>query len=173
MSPRPAGPRPEVVLLCGVAGSGKTTHAKRLEATGYTRLSIDEYIWQHAGRYGIDYEPQDYEKLQVEAEAALRERLVELVAAGRKVVVDFSFWQRARRDLYKALVEHVGGRWRLIYLKVDPDEVRRRLKERSTRFDANAAFPVTEQVLEQYLATFEEPAGEGEEVINRSSLGSA
>ena len=74
-------------------------------------------LWQHAGRYGIDYQSQEYERLQVEAETALRERLVELVTAGRKVVVDFSFWRRARRDQYKALVQNAGGTWRLIYLK--------------------------------------------------------
>lgn len=160
-----AHPRPEVVLLCGVAGSGKTTYAKQLETLGYTRLSIDEHIWTHAGRYGIDYEPHEYERLQIEAESALRRRLVDVVTAGRSAVVDFSFWQRARRDRYKALVEGAGGTWRLVYLKADPDEVRRRLKERATRFDANAAFPVTEQMLEQYLAGFEEPVDEGEEVI--------
>jgi len=36
--------RPEVVLLCGVAGAGKTTYAKRLETCGHVRLSIDEEI---------------------------------------------------------------------------------------------------------------------------------
>lgn len=169
MCPCPTGSRSKVVLLCGVAGSGKTTYAKRLEASGYTRLSIDEYIWQHAGRYGIDYEPQEYERLQGEAETALRERLVRLVTDGRDVVVDFSFWQRVRRDQYKSLVERAGGTWRLIYLKVNADEVRRRLKERAGRFDANAAFPITDQVLEQYLAGFEEPDGEGEEVIDQDS----
>lgn len=173
MGPRPEMPHPEVVLLCGVAGSGKTTYAKQLESLGYTRLSIDEYIWQYAGQYGIDYEPQEYERLQVEAENALRDRLVNLVAAGRRVVVDFSFWRRARRDRYKALVQDAGGTRRLIYLKADPDEVRRRLKERATRFDANAAFPITEQMLEQYLAGFEEPVDEGEEVIHQPPFGPA
>ena len=40
--------------MCGVAGSGKTTYAQRLEAEGYVRLSIDEEIWQRFGRFGID-----------------------------------------------------------------------------------------------------------------------
>jgi len=33
------------------------------------------------------------------------------------------------------------------------------------RFDANAAFPVTPDTLATYLAGFEEPRGEGEDVI--------
>ena len=35
-----------VVMLCGIAGSGKTTLAKRLEKMGFLRLSIDEEVWR-------------------------------------------------------------------------------------------------------------------------------
>src|SRR3569832_116362 len=51
-----------VVMMCGVAGSGKTTFAQQLEQAGYVRLSIDEEIWSTNGRYGIDYSPDDYEQ---------------------------------------------------------------------------------------------------------------
>ena len=39
------------------------------------------------------------------------------------------------------------------------------LDERRQRFDANAAFPITEDLLISYLAGFDEPNGGGEEVI--------
>jgi predicted kinase len=81
------------------------------------------------------------------------------------VVVDFSFWQRASREQYKRLVEDAGGQWRLVYLKVGRAELRRRLAERSERFDANAAFPITDPILSSYIAGFEEPRNEGEEII--------
>jgi adenylylsulfate kinase-like enzyme len=42
--------RPEVVLMCGVDGAGKTTYAKRLEVGEHVRLSIDEEIWRRFGR---------------------------------------------------------------------------------------------------------------------------
>jgi predicted kinase len=112
-------------------------------------------------------------RLQVEAEAALRERLVDLIAAGRRVVVDVSLWKRAHRDQYKDIAQNAGGTWRLIYFKTDPGEVRRRLELRATRFDANAAFPITEQVLQQYMAGFEAPSGEDEEVIEHPPLGTS
>ena len=38
--------KPLVVMMCGVAGAGKTTLAKQLEAAGYLRLSIDEEVWR-------------------------------------------------------------------------------------------------------------------------------
>lgn len=154
-----------VVLMCGVAGSGKTTYAKRLETEGYVRLSIDEAVWNRFGRYGIDYAPPRYPEYSAAVEGALRDRLVALVRQGHDVVVDFSFWRRATRDEYKRLIEDAGGQWRLVYLKVAPTVLRGRLDERRQRFDADAAFPITDDMLRSYLGAFEEPSGEGEEVI--------
>lgn len=34
------------------------------------RLSIDEYIWAHFGRFGVDYPPSRYERWKQEAEQA-------------------------------------------------------------------------------------------------------
>ena len=157
--------RPQVVMMCGVAGSGKTTYARRLEARGYVRLSIDEEVWTRFGRFGIDYDPADYQEHWSVAEGELAHRLVSLIRQGRHVVLDFSFWQRAIRDHCKQLIEDAGGRWRLVYLKVDPALLRQRLDLRSERFDANAAFPITDDILNAYVSGFEEPNGEGQEVI--------
>ncbi|MEV1201147.1 AAA family ATPase [Microbispora rosea] len=41
-----------VVMMCGVAGAGKTTYAQELEQRGYARLSIDEAVWALIGRDG-------------------------------------------------------------------------------------------------------------------------
>jgi predicted kinase len=156
---------PLVIMMCGVAGSGKTTLAQQLEKQGYVRLSIDEEIWATNGRYGIDYPVENYEKYKENAEKKLRNQLVELVQDKRQVVIDFSFWQRSRRNQYKRIIEEAGGEWKLFYLKVPPNDLRERLKLRSQRFDANAAFTITEQILTDYLSGFEVPVGEGEIVI--------
>lgn len=156
---------PLVVMMCGVAGSGKTTFAGRLEKEGFVRLSIDEEIWATHGRYGIDYPIERYEQLKVEAELKLRNELVVLVKEKRNVVIDFSFWQRKRRNEYKKLIEDAGGEWKLVYLKVDPRDLRERLRIRSQRFDANAAFTITDEILNSFLNGFEVPSGEGEVVL--------
>jgi predicted kinase len=153
-----------VVLMCGVSGSGKTTYAKELEARGYERLSIDEEVWERFGRYGIDYDPALREQHSAEAEAALQQRLIDLIRAGRDVVVDFSFWERSTRDRYKRLVVDAGGTWELVYLKVSPERLRERLAARRERSDANA-FPITDDVLERFVAGFQAPDGEGETVV--------
>lgn len=157
--------RPEVVLLCGVAGSGKTTYSQELEARGYVRLSVDEEIWERFGRFGVDYDPSAYEAHSEVARRSLDERLTGLVAQGRDVVLDSSLWRRARREECKRLVERAGGRWRLVYLKTNEAVLRKRLAERAGRFDANAAFPITDELLARFLTSFEPPSGEGEEIV--------
>jgi len=63
---------PLVVLMCGVAGSGKTTFAQQLEMNGFIRLSIDEDIWKNKGRFGVDYPAEKYEQYKAESEIKLR-----------------------------------------------------------------------------------------------------
>lgn len=154
-----------VVLMCGLAGSGKTTFSQGLGAKGFVRLSIDEEVWNTAGRFGMDFEESDYPRHLEAARRALRERLVDVMRDQTPVVVDSAFWNRAARDDYKALVEQHGCAWRLVYLQAGPDLLRARLLARSHRFDANAQFPVTGAMLERFLGSFEAPSGEGEMVV--------
>ena len=153
-----------VVMMCGVAGSGKTTFSQILEKEGFERLSIDEEIWATNGRYGVDFPIEKMEEYKQVAERKLRSQLIQLVHDKQQVVIDFSFWDRTRRDRYKQLIERSGGKWKLIYIKVHPDDLRERLKIRNKRFDANS-FPITEEILTAYLTGFETPKGEGELVI--------
>lgn len=153
-----------VIMMCGVAGSGKTTFAKELEKRGFVRLSIDEEIWTTNGRYGIDFPIEKIEEYKKDAERKLRNQLIQFIHNKQHVVIDYSFWERERRNDYKQLIEESGGKWKLIYLDVHPGDLRERLKIRNKRNDANA-FPITEEILTSYLAGFQRPRGEGEIVI--------
>ena len=158
-------PRPRVVMMCGLSGSGKTTYAKSLVAAGFVRLSIDEEIFARHGRYAIDYPESAWIQYQQEAEESLKDRLRETVGAGRNVVVDFSFWNRAFRDEWKRLIEAAGGTWELVVIKTDPRNLPQRLEERRARGEDANAFPVTPEMLEEFIAGFEFPDGEGEIVV--------
>jgi predicted kinase len=161
---------PVVHLLAGLTGSGKTTYARRLEAEGVLRLSVDEEVFARHGRYGVDYPEHEYPERERPVVRDIRNRLAEAVRAGRSVVLDYGLWLRTEREEYKKLVEDAGGTWRLIHLKVDKAELLRRLAERNQRSatDANA-LTVTPEMLDDFFARFEEPSGEGEEIIPRTT----
>src|SRR5699024_8250449 len=92
-----------VVFMCGPAGSGKSTWARRLEADGTVRLSVDAEAWARGHR--TMPLPDDVEAEIVEA---LQRRLLDEVAAGRDVVVDLSFWSREMRDRWRELLSPTG-----------------------------------------------------------------
>ncbi|KAH8705614.1 AAA domain-containing protein [Talaromyces proteolyticus] len=172
-------PRPVVVMTCGIAGSGKSTLSHTLlEAhPTITRLSIDAHIHAHHGLWNIHYPAQQYEPYQLEAEDSLRQQLSDLLqeAVQKKnttyTILDFSFAFKESRDEWKQRVEENGGRWILVYLDVENDEIRRRVKERNrlresgVRRDADSAFDVTPEILEMYFQGFERPVGEGEIIL--------
>ncbi|MER7767374.1 ATP-binding protein [Kitasatospora sp. NPDC096140] len=159
-----------VVLMCGLPGAGKTTYALGLVRRGYVRLSIDEAVWRRLGGRdaGVVLSEEAFDRLKEEVRAEQRLELVELVRSGSDVVVDYSFWSRAARDDYKALVESHGGRWELIHLKADRATLEQRLAVRNGREGANAV-TVGAELFARYLAHFEEPRGEGEQVLLQPS----
>lgn len=91
-------PRPRVVLMCGPAGSGKTTVARALERAGLARLSVDAEAWARGWRGVLTRE------LALVIDGDLRERLDALLAAGEDLVLDYSFATRGIRAEYRALV---------------------------------------------------------------------
>lgn len=158
------------MLMCGLPGSGKTTYAMGLVRRGYVRLSIDEVVWQRLGRRdaGLALEAAAFDRLKEEVRREQRQELCGLMAAGRDVVVDYSFWSHAARDDYKALIESHGCRWELVHLKADRTTLERRLAVRNSEEGANSV-TVDEKLLNRYLAGFEEPKGEGEQVVIQPS----
>ncbi|KAJ6000326.1 hypothetical protein N7481_000735 [Penicillium waksmanii] len=163
-------PRPIVVMTCGIAGSGKSTLSKWIISNyqSFQRLSIDAWIYKNNGLWGKDYAAEKYNAYQEEAEVALRSEFISLLREGvHNVILDFSFAFRETRDEWKLIAESNGARWVLVYLDVEADELRRRVRARNLLEDkdGDSAFLVTEEVLERYLAGFERPNGEGEIVL--------
>ena len=114
-----------VVLMCGPAGSGKSTCARGLEAAGFARLSIDEATWAAGHRQQPLAEP-----VRQAFDRQVRERLVAMVEAGRDVVVDLSFWSRRMRDDYRGLLAASGVVPETVYLATPREVVLDRVARR-------------------------------------------
>jgi len=142
-----------VIFMCGPAGSGKSTYARRLEDEGMVRLSFDEEMW----RRGITDVPLPPE-LRDEIEAGLRSQLLELVAAGTDIVLDFSFWSRRMRDDYRALLAPTGVVPETVYLATARETVLARVRAR--RGEHADDFVLTEELAAQYFDHFEPPSPE-------------
>ncbi|GCD93383.1 ATP-binding protein [Embleya hyalina] len=75
--------------------------------------------------------------------------------------MDYSFWS------YKALVESHGCRWELLHLKADRTVLERRLAVRNGEEGANSV-TVDAKLFNRYPTNFEEPNGEGGQVVTQS-----
>ena len=161
-----------VVLMCGLPGSGKSTYALGLVRAGYGRLSLDEEIWQRLGHRdaGQVLDQPDFDALKEDVRRSQRLHLIELMLKGRDVVVDYTFWSRAARADYRALIVQYGFECTLVYMRADHETLRARLAARATEADANSV-TVSAQLLADYVAKFQVPHDEGEHIIDTSGAG--
>jgi len=144
--------------MCGLAGSGKSTYARRLQARGWTRFSIDSEAWQ-MGFVDAAAVPAE---VALEIRARQRDAIARALDAGEDVVVDYSFWSRAQREDYRALGRSHGATVEVVYLETPEAVVRRRL---AARCGAHADdFVVDAELLDRYVAGFEAPGPDEHDV---------
>lgn len=142
-------PLPQILVITGVAGSGKTTVARELAVrTGAVRLDADDFhpaasVAKMAA--GVPLVDEDREPW-IDALVAELRRRAEL---GERVVLACSALRRRHRRRLAAVAEDVI----LVHLDVGPTELRRRLDERSGHF-------ASADLLESQLADLEPPDGE-------------
>ena len=117
------------------------------------RLSFDVELW----RRGISTTPLPRD-MGREIESDLRARLLELVAAGTDVVLDFSFWSRRMRDDYRNLLEPTGVVPETIYLATDRETILSRVRAR--RGSHSDDFLLTDDLVVQYFDHFEPPTAD-------------
>jgi predicted kinase len=142
-----------VIFMCGPAGSGKSTVARHYERQGMTRLSFDQEAWSR----GITAMPLP-DDVHRDIERVLRARLVELVRAGADVVLDFSFWSRAKRDEYREFLKPFGVVPETVYLATDRATVLQRVSARSAQHGDD--FQLAAELAARYFDHFEPPTAD-------------
>lgn len=142
-----------VVLMCGPAGAGKSTVARRFETDGFVRLSFDEEAWSQGHR--VHPLPDD---VADGVRDVVRRRLLALVEEGSDVVVDSAFWSRASREEYRELLRPLGVDPLTCYVATPREVALARVAARGGTGPHDLTLP--DPVAASYVDTFEVPTPE-------------
>ena len=154
---------PTLTLFCGLPGSGKTTHAKRLEAAGRgVRLCTDD--WQAA--LGVDHADTGFHgRLQ----RTLYGHALDLLRHGVNVILEDGLWLSEERVQKFNDARAVHARIELHVLEVPLDTLWSRL-ERRNEGAVPGAYPMTYDELQWAWSLFEPPTPEELSAVDHVEL---
>lgn len=113
-----------LILLCGLAGAGKTTLAKRFEADGAVRMCPDEWLLA----LGFDIYDKD---ARVAVEQLQWELSRDLLSRELTVVDECGVWQRWERDLRRTWARANGIHVELQFLDAPVEVLMARVADRN------------------------------------------
>ena len=139
-----------VIFMCGPAGTGKSTIARRYEADGMVRLSVDTEAWARGHRTMPLPEAAGAEIM-----AELEQHLLTCVREGQDVVLDLSFWSREMRDHWRALLLPSGIIPEIVQVVASRETVLARLEARAAEHGDDFRLP--HALAEVYYDHFQPP----------------
>lgn len=140
---------PKLIIVCGLPGSGKTTHARQVEESlRAIRLSPDEWmtemeidLWDGKARARI-------ERLQWKVAQ-------DLLALDQSVVLEWGTWARSERDALRAGARAIGARVELHFLYAPVEVLFERTRGRNRESPA-----ITLDDMRKWSELFERPSAE-------------
>ena len=153
-----SGAGPRLIIVCGLPGSGKTTHARLLEARlGAIRFAPDE--WMDALSLDL-YDEQRRGKIE-----ALQWKFArDLLALGLTVIVEWGTWGRSERDTLRLEARALGAAVELHYLSAPVDVLFERIQRRRLEDP-----PIERDQLLRWAETFQVPTPEEIALFDKSS----
>ena len=147
---------PALIIVCGLPGSGKTTHAVHLERSrGAVRLCPDE--WMHS--LDIDL----YDERRRERIEALQWQLGQrLLSIGVPVIIEWGTWGLSERDALRLGARALGASVELHYMSAPVDVLFARIERRGMENP-----PITREALQGWARTFQEQSREEMALFDR------
>ena len=143
--------------MCGLPGSGKTTHARRLETdVGAIRLCADE--WMEA--LAVDLWD---ETMRAKMEGLQWQLGQQLLALGLTVIVEWGTWAKSERDILRVRARELGAAVELHYLTATVDVLLDRIQRRHMENP-----PITREQLLHWADVFQTPTQEELALFDRA-----
>jgi predicted kinase len=145
-TPRPGA---RLIIVCGLPGSGKTTHAKQLQTGSRAiRLCADE--WMDALSLDI-WDESSRDKIEI-LQGQLARQLLDL---GLTVIIEWGTWGRSERDALRLRARELGASVELHYLSAPVEVLLDRVQRRGVENP-----PIKREQLLQWASAFQAPTAE-------------
>lgn len=147
---------PKLYFMCGKMAAGKSTHARKLAEANHAVLFIlDELL---DALYPDEIRViDDFARRSTSVREALTPYVLDLLARGISVVLDFPGNTQSQRNWFRILIETAGVEHELHYIDATDDVCKNQLKLRSRALPAGAPW-TTEEEFEAITALFQAPA---------------
>jgi predicted kinase len=149
----------KLIIVCGLPGSGKTTHAKKVEQElAAVRLCPDE--WMDALGIGLwDAEVRDrIEMLQWKLGQ-------KILALGQNVVIEWGTWGRSERDALRVVARAIGAAVELHFIDAPVEVLFERIRRRNREAPA-----ITLEDVTKWAESFERPSAEEMALFDAGSV---
>ena len=125
---------PQIILLCGFLGFGKTTYAQKLASELPAILfTHDEIMKERFGR-----NPDDFAAKYKIVDDYIRAQTKQAVQQGQNVILDYGFWSKAKRREYyqwaKSLTSDVFSTFWNVIWRLPKSVFSTARKQMTTRF---------------------------------------
>ena len=157
----------QVVVMCGVSGSGKTVFAKRLVGKGFQRLSSDAIIWEKYGDTFPELDSDTRKKAFMWAANEIDSSIVVMIKRGERIVVDSTMCKTVRRSAIRAVCGKCGIKPLFVYMKTPLPTLIERLDLRHGNGPDDQL--VSQQEIRAYYAGFEVPDERETDVVTIES----
>ena len=156
--------KPNVYLLCGLPGSGKSTWSEKFVSenpnTVWYKLDKEFFKKHKSSFYGEKFKVYD-----AEIQAEILEKVKIDLLNKRDVILDYGFWEKTDRNKYGEIILNLNAIPKLLYFKVNKEILLERLSKRNLQ-NLESEHKIDKDMFEIFFQKFQEPKDEIFDIID-------